>query len=76
MRGVHQPIFYSLISVGMGLYVSKLIRYRKDFVVAGQQPRLCLGIATVTNTERRLITFMVSSQKALSEDMLHGDNLL
>ena len=56
-------ILYPLISVGIGLYVHKLIRDMKDFVVAGQGLGVCLGIATVTGTELGLITVMYSSQK-------------
>ena len=56
-------ILYPLISVGIGLYVRKLIRNMKDFVVAGQGLGFCLGIATVTGTELGLITVMYSAQK-------------
>ena len=56
-------ILYPLISVGIGLYVRKLIVNMSDFVVAGRGLGVCLGIATMTGTELGLITVMYSSQK-------------
>jgi SSS family solute:Na+ symporter len=56
-------ILYPLISVGIGLYVRKLITNMKDFVVAGQGLGVCLGIATITGTELGLITVMYSAEK-------------
>ncbi len=56
-------IVYPLISVGIGLYVRKLVTNMKDFVVAGQGLGVCLGIATLTGTELGLITVMYSAEK-------------
>ena len=56
-------ILYPLISLGIGLYVRKLITNMKDFVVAGQGLGVSLGIATMTGTELGLITVMYSAQK-------------
>jgi len=56
-------ILYPLISVGIGLYVRKLVSNMKDFVTAGQGLGVCLGIATMTGTELGLITVMYSAQK-------------
>ena len=59
-------IVYPLISVGIGLYVSKYVKNMSDFVTAGQGLGVCLGIATLTGTELGLITVMYSSQKGFS----------
>ncbi len=59
-------IVYPLISVGIGLYVRKLIVNMSDFVVAGRGLGLCLGIATMTGTELGLITVMYSAQKGFT----------
>lgn len=59
-------ILYPLISVGIGLYVRKLIVNMSDFVVAGRGLGVCLGIATMTGTELGLITVMYSSQKGFT----------
>lgn len=59
-------ILYPLISVGIGLYVRKLIVNMSDFVVAGRGLGLCLGIATMTGTELGLITVMYSAQKGFT----------
>ena len=56
-------ILYPLLSVGIGLYVRRLIVSMKEFVVAGQGLGVCLGIATMTGTELGLITVMYSAQK-------------
>ncbi len=59
-------ILYPMISVGIGLYVWRLIKNMEDFVVAGQGLGLWLGIATMTGTELGLITVMYSSQKGFT----------
>ena len=59
-------ILYPLISVGIGLYVRKLIVNMSDFVVAGRGLGVCLGIATMTGTELGLITVMYSAQKGFT----------
>ena len=59
-------ILYPLISVGIGLYVRKLIKNMSDFVVAGQGLGVCLGIATMTGTEMGLITVMYNAQKGFT----------
>lgn len=59
-------ILYPLISVGIGLYVRKLIKNMTDFVVAGQGLGICLGIATMTGTELGLITVMYNAQKGFT----------
>ena len=59
-------IVYPLISVGIGLYVWKLVSNMKDFVAAGQGLGVCLGIASMTGTELGLITVMYSSQKGFT----------
>ncbi|MDZ7618884.1 MAG: sodium:solute symporter family protein [Patescibacteria group bacterium] len=59
-------ILYPLISVGIGLYVRKLVVNMSDFVVAGRGLGVCLGIATMTGTELGLITVMYSSQKGFT----------
>ncbi len=56
-------ILYPLSSVGIGLYVRRLIRGMQEFVVAGRSLGVCLGIATMTGTELGLITVMYSAQK-------------
>lgn len=59
-------ILYPMISVGIGLYVRKLIVNMSDFVVAGRGLGVCLGIATMTGTELGLITVMYSAQKGFT----------
>ncbi len=59
-------LLYPLISVGIGLYVRKLITNMSDFVVAGQSLGVCLGIATMTGTELGLITVMYNAQKGFT----------
>ncbi len=59
-------ILYPLISVGIGLYVRKLIKHMSDFVAAGQGLGVWLGIATMTGTEMGLITVMYNAQKGFS----------
>ena len=59
-------ILYPLISVGIGLYVRKLVQDMTDFVVAGQGLGVCLGIATMTGTEMGLITVMYNAQKGFT----------
>ncbi len=59
-------ILYPLISVGIGIYVRKFIRNMRDFITAGRNLGLWLGIATMTGTELGLITVMYSAQKGFS----------
>jgi len=59
-------ILYPLISLGIGLYVWRLIKNMKDFVAAGQGLGVWLGIATMTGTELGLITVMYSAQKGFT----------
>ena len=59
-------ILYPLISVGIGIYVRKFIKNMRDFVTAGRNLGLWLGIATMTGTELGLITVMYSAQKGFS----------
>lgn len=59
-------IIYPLISVGIGLYVSRFIKNMRDFVTAGRNLGLWLGIATMTGTELGLITVMYSAQKGFT----------
>ena len=59
-------IAYPLISLGIGLYVRKLVVNIQDFIVAGRGLGVCLGIATMTGTELGLITVMYSSQKGFT----------
>lgn len=59
-------LLYPLISVGIGLYVRRLIKNMSDFVVAGQGLGVCLGIATITGTELGLITVMYNAQKGFT----------
>ncbi len=59
-------VIYPLISVGIGLYVSKYVKNMSDFVTAGQGLGVCLGIATLTGTELGLITVMYSAQKGFT----------
>jgi len=59
-------IVYPLISVGIGIYVWKLVSNMKDFVTAGQGLGVCLGIASLTGTELGLITVMYSAQKGFT----------
>ncbi len=59
-------ISYPLISVGIGLYVRKLVVNMSDFVVAGRGLGVFLGIATMTGTELGLITVMYSAQKGFT----------
>ncbi len=59
-------IIYPLISVGIGIYVSKFVKNMSDFVTAGQGLGVCLGIATITGTELGLITVMYSAQKGFT----------
>ena len=59
-------ITYPLISLGIGLYVRKLIVNMNDFVVAGRGLGVFLGIATMTGTELGLITVMYSAQKGFT----------
>ena len=59
-------ILYPLISLGIGLYVWRLVRNMKDFVAAGRGLGVWLGIATMTGTELGLITVMYSSQKGFT----------
>jgi len=55
-----------MISVGIGLYVRKFIKNMRDFVTAGRNLGLWLGIATMTGTELGLITIMYSAQKGFT----------
>lgn len=55
-----------MISVGIGLYVRKFIKNMRDFVTAGRNLGLWLGIATMTGTELGLITVMYSAQKGFT----------
>jgi SSS family solute:Na+ symporter len=57
-------IAYPMISLGIGIYVSKFIKNMNDFVCAGKGLGTALGVATLTGTELGLITVMYSSQKA------------
>ncbi len=59
-------IIYPLISVGIGIYVARFIKNMKDFVTAGRNLGLWLGIATMTGTELGLITVMYSAQKGFT----------
>jgi SSS family solute:Na+ symporter len=59
-------IGYPLISLGIGLYVRRLIKNMKDFVVAGQGLGVWLGIASMTGTELGLITVMYNAQKGFT----------
>lgn len=59
-------ILYPLISLGIGLYVWRLVKNMKDFVAAGQGLGVWLGIATMTGTELGLITVMYSAQKGFT----------
>jgi len=59
-------ILYPLISVGIGIYVRKFIKNMRDFVTAGRNLGLWLGIATMTGTELGLITVMYSAQKGFT----------
>jgi SSS family solute:Na+ symporter len=59
-------ILYPMISLGIGIYVSKLISNMNDFVCAGKGLGTALGVATLTGTELGLITVMYSSQKAFN----------
>ncbi|MCF7956574.1 MAG: sodium:solute symporter family protein [Phycisphaerae bacterium] len=53
-----------MISLGIGIFVSKFIKNMNDFVCAGKGLGTALGVATLTGTELGLITVMYSSQKA------------
>jgi SSS family solute:Na+ symporter len=55
-----------MISVGIGLWVRKFIKNMRDFVTAGRNLGLWLGIATMTGTELGLITVMYSAQKGFT----------
>ena len=59
-------ILYPLISVGIGIYVMRFIKNMRDFVTAGRNLGLWLGIATMTGTELGLITVMYSAQKGFT----------
>ncbi len=59
-------ILYPLISVGIGFYVRKFVKNMRDFVTAGRNLGLWLGIATMTGTELGLITVMYSAQKGFT----------
>jgi SSS family solute:Na+ symporter len=55
-----------MISVAIGLYVRKFIKNMRDFVTAGRNLGLWLGVATMTGTELGLITVMYSAQKGFT----------
>ncbi len=57
-------ILYPLISLGIGIFVSRFIKNMNDFVCAGKGLGTALGVATLTGTELGLITVMYSAQKA------------
>ena len=57
-------IVYPMISLGIGIFVSRFIKNMNDFVCAGKGLGTALGVATLTGTELGLITVMYSSQKA------------
>ena len=59
-------VVYPLISVAIGLYVRRFVKNMTDFVTAGQELGVCLGIATLTGTELGLITVMYSAQKGFT----------
>ncbi len=59
-------IVYPMISLGIGIFVSKFIKNMNDFVCAGKGLGTALGVATLTGTELGLITVMYSSQKAFN----------
>lgn len=59
-------VVYPMFSVGIGLYVWKLVSNMKDFVTAGQGLGVCLGIASMTGTELGLITVMYCAQKGFT----------
>jgi len=59
-------ILYPMISLGIGIFVSKFIKNMNDFVCAGKGLGTALGVATLTGTELGLITVMYSSQKAFN----------
>ena len=55
-------IGYLIISIGLGLTLSKKIKSMKDFITAGQNVNLWLGVASMAGTEMGLITIMYSAQ--------------
>ena len=55
-----------MISVAIGLYVRKFVKNMRDFVTAGRNLGLWLGIATMTGTELGLITVMYNAQKGFT----------
>ncbi len=57
-------ILYPMISLAIGIFVSRFIKNMNDFVCAGRGLGTALGVATLTGTELGLITVMYSSQKA------------
>lgn len=59
-------IVYPMISLGIGIFVSKFIKNMNDFICAGKGLGTALGVATLTGTELGLITVMYSSQKAFN----------
>ena len=59
-------ISYLIISIGLGLTLSKKIKSMTDFVTAGQSVKLWLGVASMAGTEMGLITIMYSAQKGFT----------
>ncbi len=57
---------YPLVSLLIGIYVWRLVRTVRDFIVAGQHIGLFLGIASMAGTEMGLITVMYSAQKGFT----------
>ncbi len=54
---------YLMISIVIGLFVTRYIRNMTDYIGAGRSIGTRLGIATLTGTELGLITVMYSAQK-------------
>lgn len=57
---------YLTLSLGLGLFFAKKVRNMVDFVSAGRQIGLYLGVASMAGTEMGLITIMYSAQKGFS----------
>ena len=59
-------VIYLTLSLGLGLFFAKKVKSMADFVSAGRNIGLYLGVASMAGTEMGLITIMYSAQKGFS----------
>ena len=53
---------YLLITMAAGIYVRKFVGKVDDFLVAGREVNVYLGIASLAATEFEIVTFMFTAE--------------